>query len=341
MTDTRYKIVFDGQLLPGVELETAKDNLASLFKTQRAAVEKLFSGRPVALKRELNDADAQKYLSALQNAGLNARIETDAMFNLALVEDGRSDSTLASQQMTCPKCGHVQATSPECNACGIIIEKFVAAQSITLSKQGEQNTSYSNSSPYTPPRSQLDHGGPEFCELKLWGIEGRLGRVRYLGWSVALMLVLSLGAAVCFGIGMLVMPIGILLGAALYIALIVISIQIGVKRLHDLDWSGWLLLINLIPVVSFVFALIMVFMPGTKGRNRFGPPPPPNSAGVVVLAWLMLIFPVLGGIGAAVAIPAYNQYVMRAKAVQHQQAQQQSAPASADDSDDDSDTDSE
>ena len=50
MSDTRYKIVFDGQLMPEMALETVKDNLARLFKSDPARIENLFSGAPVALK---------------------------------------------------------------------------------------------------------------------------------------------------------------------------------------------------------------------------------------------------------------------------------------------------
>jgi len=37
----------------GVESTTAKLNLAELFKSNVEAIEKLFTGRPVALKRDL------------------------------------------------------------------------------------------------------------------------------------------------------------------------------------------------------------------------------------------------------------------------------------------------
>ena len=75
MSDSRFKIVFDGALLPGVESTTAKLNLAEPFKSDVAAIEKLFTGRPVALKRDLSRADAETYLTALKNAGVDARIE--------------------------------------------------------------------------------------------------------------------------------------------------------------------------------------------------------------------------------------------------------------------------
>src|SRR3546814_2249235 len=67
-------IVFDGALLPGVNVTTAKLNLAELFKSDVAAIERLFSGRQVALKRDLSHADAQTYLQALTKRSEERRV---------------------------------------------------------------------------------------------------------------------------------------------------------------------------------------------------------------------------------------------------------------------------
>jgi hypothetical protein len=54
---------------------------------------------------------------------------------------------------------------------------------------------------------------------------------------------------------------------------------------------------------------------GSDGPNRFGNPPPPNSTGAVMLALILpLVFVV--GILAAIAVPAYHDYVKRAQAAQ-------------------------
>ena len=46
MSEPRYKIVFDGALQPGVDLTTAKLNLAALFKSDVAAIERLLTAAP-------------------------------------------------------------------------------------------------------------------------------------------------------------------------------------------------------------------------------------------------------------------------------------------------------
>jgi uncharacterized membrane protein YhaH (DUF805 family) len=56
------------------------------------------------------------------------------------------------------------------------------------------------------------------------------------------------------------------------LGIIVPSIAVTVRRLHDTDKSGWWYLISFIPfggVVLFVFTLL----DSTQGNNRFGPNP--------------------------------------------------------------------
>ena len=52
------------------------------------------------------------------------------------------------------------------------------------------------------------------------------------------------------------------------------GIATQVKRWHDRGKSGWWYLINFVPVIGGIWALIETgFLPGTEGENRFGPPP--------------------------------------------------------------------
>lgn len=51
-----------------------------------------------------------------------------------------------------------------------------------------------------------------------------------------------------------------------YLAIIVPSIAVAVRRMHDQDKSGWFILIP-------IYNLILYCTPGTSGPNRFGPDP--------------------------------------------------------------------
>lgn len=298
MTQTRFKIIFDGELMPDVSLEQAQSNLAELFKSSAERITALFSGSPVVLKRDLGEDEARQYQQALQKAGANVRLEAEQTANLSLTDIGEAKPQASDDAMACPKCGHEQAKSNECSACGVVIEKYLARQTQLASAPTEMAAS-----PYATPRAQVSDADDEVGELNVFGVTGRIGRLRYIAWSFVMMLALI----PLYGVGVGAMFAnealgGLLMIVAVIIALVV-SVQIGVKRLHDIGWSGWLWLLQLIPLVGSIFALIMLVAPGTPGRNNYGAPPPANSTSVLVLAWLMLGLVILG-ILAALAIPA-------------------------------------
>ena len=65
-----------------------------------------------------------------------------------------------------------------------------------------------------------------------------------------------------------------LFGGLVFLALLWPSLAVQVKRWHDRDKSGWMVLINFIPIVGFFWTLIECgFLDGTPGPNRFGPSP--------------------------------------------------------------------
>ncbi len=52
------------------------------------------------------------------------------------------------------------------------------------------------------------------------------------------------------------------------------ALAVSVKRWHDRDKSGWWVLLNLVPVIGWLWALIdNGFLRGTSGPNRFGEDP--------------------------------------------------------------------
>jgi len=74
MADTRFHIVFAGQLVKGSDLATVKANLGKIFKMDAARVEKLFSGQPVVLKKDADQATAMKFRAVLKQAGAECEL---------------------------------------------------------------------------------------------------------------------------------------------------------------------------------------------------------------------------------------------------------------------------
>jgi uncharacterized membrane protein YhaH (DUF805 family) len=102
--------------------------------------------------------------------------------------------------------------------------------------------------------------------------EGRAGRKEYwyfvlfyLLIAVALVLVLRMSGA----------PRGIqrvILGL-FALAFLLPQLSVSVRRLHDLNWSGWWVLIAFIPYLGGLVLFVAYLCPGTAGPNRFGAEP--------------------------------------------------------------------
>jgi uncharacterized membrane protein YhaH (DUF805 family) len=65
-------------------------------------------------------------------------------------------------------------------------------------------------------------------------------------------------------------------GAIVGLGLLLPGISVGVRRLHDLDRSGWWYLIVFTGIGAIVLIVWACFK-GTTGSNRFGPDPIPGG----------------------------------------------------------------
>lgn len=75
-------------------------------------------------------------------------------------------------------------------------------------------------------------------------------------------------------VGTLNKELGLGLTSGLYtLAILIPSIAVAVRRLHDTDRSGWWMLIVLVPFLGAIVLLVFLVMDGTPGSNRFGPNP--------------------------------------------------------------------
>ncbi|MCW5662220.1 MAG: DUF805 domain-containing protein [Piscinibacter sp.] len=57
------------------------------------------------------------------------------------------------------------------------------------------------------------------------------------------------------------------------LGILVPSIAVAARRLHDTDRSGWWLLIGFVPLVGGIVLLVFMCLDGTSGPNRFGADP--------------------------------------------------------------------
>jgi uncharacterized membrane protein YhaH (DUF805 family) len=57
------------------------------------------------------------------------------------------------------------------------------------------------------------------------------------------------------------------------LAVIIPSLAVAVRRLHDVGKSGWMLLIVLIPFIGAIWLLVLFVSEGNSGENQYGPDP--------------------------------------------------------------------
>ena len=58
-----------------------------------------------------------------------------------------------------------------------------------------------------------------------------------------------------------------------YLVAFIPSTAVLARRLHDIDKSGWFMLVCLIPLIGWIWLLVLVCTEGTRGDNRFGADP--------------------------------------------------------------------
>ena len=110
------------------------------------------------------------------------------------------------------------------------------------------------------------------CLRKYFVIKGRASRSEY--WFLQLLFT-PLAMYVGFwsdpvSAGTIDPPPLYILSTIIVIFLFIPAITSQIRRFHDRDKSGWFILINFIPFVGWIIALVMLLDKGTPGKNRFG-----------------------------------------------------------------------
>ena len=109
--------------------------------------------------------------------------------------------------------------------------------------------------------------------------EGRASRGEYWRFMLSYQLIVAIILFICAAISC-VTPVSGTTGVALgLVALFILSIgfiipgvAVAVRRLHDVGWSGWPVLLALVPFVGIPVVLILMALPGKTVSNRFGNP---------------------------------------------------------------------
>ena len=100
------------------------------------------------------------------------------------------------------------------------------------------------------------------CLTKYAEFNGRAARPEFW-WFVLAQMVVGL-------ILNMVLP---LVGGLFSLAMLVPSLAVGSRRLHDIGKTGWLQLLGFIPIIGWIILIYWAAQPGETGTNKYGPPP--------------------------------------------------------------------
>ena len=166
-----------------------------------------------------------------------------------------------------------------------IIVKSIEEQAISTFEELEDSESIKEKSEYELEEEKRDKTyddenieGLNFfdaiktCLRKYFVIKGRASRSEY--WFLQLLFT-PLAMYVGFwsdpvSAGTIDPPPLYILSTIIVILLFIPSITSQIRRFHDKDKSGWFIFINIIPLVGWLIALVMLLDKGTPGKNRFG-----------------------------------------------------------------------
>jgi uncharacterized membrane protein YhaH (DUF805 family)/Tfp pilus assembly protein PilE len=183
------------------------------------------------------------------------------------------------------------------------------------------------SNPYQTPTGQLQTDDDQaYGEVSFFNPSGRLNRLRY--WAHGMTMAIAFYAVIIAGVllmGQGSMFVGGAILAVGYIAMLVFSFIIVIQRLHDLNKSGWMSLLMLVPLANIYLIVLVIFFKGTPGRNNYGLQTPPNKTWHWIMAFSFPVLMIVVGIIAAISIPAYQDYVERSQAYQEESYESESS----------------
>lgn len=160
--ETLYRIVYSGALRPGEPVERIIESFSARFRVPAATAREIIlsSGRTV-LKHDLERARAERYSAALRGVGLLVALEPqgesadaarapekdrpsglpsgESLSQQAGPANGPSQPEApADGRQRCPKCGadEVSPLTGVCQACGVVVERYLARQGIDLQGAG-------------------------------------------------------------------------------------------------------------------------------------------------------------------------------------------------------------
>ncbi|MCF8528007.1 MAG: DUF805 domain-containing protein [Candidatus Nanopelagicales bacterium] len=108
----------------------------------------------------------------------------------------------------------------------------------------------------------------------LSNFEGRAGRSEFWWWALFVLVIGFVINPAAGGVGVVLgdSEFGFLtlMGYVFWAILVLATIAVGARRLHDTGKSGWLQLLWFLPCVGWIIMIVLWAQPGAPGDNAYG-----------------------------------------------------------------------
>jgi ribosomal protein L32 len=169
----RYRILFSGELRGGVDAEDAIAQLVATFEiSETQARTLLLDGSRHVLRKDLDEADAQRFREALEKAGMVVQVEPMTASAeesvLGLRQDNPTQATESERRETapssdeaieparCPACNSLHLENGVCLDCGTVREKYLAGRGESSDQTAHRSGAVpGGADPYATPRADL------------------------------------------------------------------------------------------------------------------------------------------------------------------------------------------
>jgi uncharacterized membrane protein YhaH (DUF805 family) len=103
--------------------------------------------------------------------------------------------------------------------------------------------------------------------------DGRASRSEYWWWVLFYVIVYIAATIITSVLGSVIGSTGAVIGSLILmvvaLGLLLPTLGLTIRRLHDTDRSGWWILLGFVPLIGLIL-IVFYCLPGTEGDNQFG-----------------------------------------------------------------------
>ena len=166
-----------------------------------------------------------------------------------------------------------------CGVCGASQDLSTGANPFAVGSQTSGDQSYVNSSGDAPEIPSFGRA-ISICFRKFCDFSGRASRSEFWWWTLFTTILRVVVAGVLGALATAaganpdsIQPIANLGSNIVNLAMLLPSLAVAARRLHDTDRSAWWLLLMFVPLIGWIVLLIFYVTPSKPGPNRFGKQP--------------------------------------------------------------------